>query len=103
MKSGPLRKVTRQKKNGLHGKSRWNIELECGHVDRAARKSPRSQRRCVSCLKEATEEIGFELVDYSHIEAKLASVLDLEPGQVTVTEHGGQVMLTPFDVAKLTS
>ena len=53
MKSGPLRKVTRQKKNGLHGKSRWNIEMECGHVDRASRKSPRDQRRCAAVLEGA--------------------------------------------------
>lgn len=103
MKSGPLRKVTRQKKNGLHGKSRWNIEMECGHVDRSSRKSPRNQRRCSHCLKEQTAEMSFELVDYSHIEAKITSVLDLEPGQVTVNEFGGQIILTPFDVARLTS
>ena len=103
MKSGPLRKVTRQKKNGLHGKSRWNIEMECGHVDRAPRKSPRSSRRCAQCLKEQTAEMSFELVDYSHVEAKLASVLDLDPSQVTVNEFGGQIILSPFDVAKLTS
>jgi hypothetical protein len=103
MKSGPLRKVTRQKKNGLHGSSRWNIEMECGHVDRASRKSPRGNRRCAACLKDQVAEFSFELVDYSHVEAKLASALDLEPSQVTVTEHGGHVILTPFDVAKLTS
>ena len=103
MKSGPLRKVTRQKRSGLHGKSRWNIEMECGHVDRASRKSPRDQRRCANCLKEQTAEMSFEIVDYSHIEAKLTSVLDLDPGQVTVNEFGGQIILTPYDVAKVTS
>ena len=103
MKSGPLRKVTRQKKNGLHGKSRWNIEMECGHVDRASRKSPRGQRRCAQCLKEQTAEMSFELVDYSHIEAKLTSALELDHGQVTVNEFGGQIILTPYDVARLTS
>jgi hypothetical protein len=103
MKSGPLRKVTRQRRNGLHGKSRWNIEMECGHVDRASRKSPRAQRRCATCLKEQNAEMSFDLIDYSHIEAKLASVLDLDPGQVTVSGNGGYIALTPFDVAKLTS
>ena len=47
--------------------------------------------------------MSFELVDYSHIEAKITSVLDLEPGQVTVNEFGGQIILTTFDVARLTS
>ena len=47
--------------------------------------------------------MSFEIVDYSHVEAKLASVLDLDPSQVTVNEFGGQIILSPFDVAKLTS
>ena len=47
--------------------------------------------------------MSFELVDYSRIEAKLTSALELDHGQVTVNEFGGQIILTPYDVARLTS
>ena len=102
MSVGRLRKVTRQVKSGFHGRSRWVIELECGHVTRSARKSPKTHRRCNSCLTTDNDHT-FEIMDYSHLEAKLAHSLGVDSSQLTVSEYGGQVNLTTYDVARLTA
>lgn len=78
--SGPRRSVVRVRRVGNYGSAWWLHELECGHIEKRKRKSPKSEVGCAACKADERFKVGLERT--SQFDASSDAQVEVEADQL---------------------